>query len=221
MLRKETLQFLKHLKQHNNKDWFAAHRDQYEAAHQNFEELAAAVLKATVKFDPTVKEITPAKAVLRINRDLRFAKDKTPYHPAFRLSLSQDGKLGNAVGYFFHCEPGAAFAAGGLLGGTPADIKHVRQEIHYNWEEFRGLLHAKEFQAVFGDLKKAPEFSLKRPPRGYDEKDPAIEYLKLKVFAARHPLTEAELLADDLPETLIQAFKAVHPVLDFLNRDLK
>lgn len=221
MLRKETLQFLKQLEQHNNKDWFTAHRDQYEAAHQNFEDLAAEVLQATAKFDPTVKEITPAKAVLRINRDLRFAKDKTPYHPAFRLSLSQDGKLGNAVGYFFHCEPGAAFAAGGLLGGTPADIKHVRQEIHYNWEEFRGLLHAKAFQSVFGDLKKTSEFSLKRPPRGYDETDPAIEYLKLKVFAARHPLTEAKLLADDLPATLMQAFQAVHPLLDFLNRDLK
>jgi len=221
MLRKETLQFLKQLKQHNNKDWFAAHRDQYEAAHQNFEELAAEVLKATAKFDPTTKEITPAKAVLRINRDLRFAKDKTPYHPAFRLSLSQDGKLGNAVGYFLHCEPGAAFVAGGLLGGTPADIKHVRQEIHYNWEEFRGLLHAKAFQSVFGDLQKTAEFSLKRPPRSYDAHDPAIDYLKLKTFAARHPLTDAELLADDLVATLTQAFRAVHPVLDFLNRDLK
>ena len=221
MLQKATVLFLQNLQQHNEKEWFAAHRDQYEAAHADFAQLATEVLKATTKFDPTLRGITPAKAVLRINRDLRFAKDKRPYHGAFRLNLAQDGRLGNAVGYFFQCEPGAAFVAGGLLGGTATEVKQVREEIHYDYDALRKILDAKAFRDIFGDLQKGPEFSLTRPPRGYDVHDPAIDYLKLKTFAARHPLPDAALTAPDLVEKLVQAFQAAHPFLDFLNRDLK
>ena len=221
MLQKETLQFLKNLKKNNNKPWFDEHRKQYEAAKKDFELLTAEVIKATGKFDDTIQHLLPKDCLFRINRDIRFAKDKTPYKTNFGMSLSKGGKKGLEAGYYLHCEPGSGFIGGGMWMPQPAELKKVRQEIDYNWEEFNNIVTDKKFKATYSDINKSEEYILSRPPKGYDETNPAIEYLKLKSFVAMKPVSEEELLSDKLVKNIADTFSALKPMLDFINRAIE
>lgn len=221
MLQKETLKFLKDLKKNNNKPWFEEHRKVYEAAKQDFENLTMAVLQATAKFDATVANLQPKDCLFRINRDIRFAKDKTPYKTNFGMGISKGGKKSVSAGYYLHCEPGEAFVGGGMWMPMPPELKKVRQEIDYNWPEFEKLLKDKKFKTVYSDLLKDEETSLSRPPKGYDETNPAIEYLKLKSFLGLRKLTDDELQSDGLVKTVTASFDALKPLLDFMNRALE
>jgi uncharacterized protein (TIGR02453 family) len=221
MLQKETLKFLKDLKKNNNKPWFEEHRKQYEAAKTDFENLTVTVLKATAKFDPTIANLQPKDCLFRINRDVRFSKDKSPYKTNFGMSISKDGKKAMRAGYYLHCEPGEAFVGGGIWMPMAPELKKVRQEIDYNWNEFEKLLQDKKFKTVYNDLLKDEETSLTRPPKGYDETNPAIDYLKLKSFLGLHKLTDEELLSDSLLKTVTTSFEALKPLLDFMNRAIE
>jgi uncharacterized protein (TIGR02453 family) len=218
MLQKETLVFLENLKKNNNKPWFDEHRKQYETAKKDFEEFTAAALKAVGKFDTTISHLQPKDCLFRINRDVRFAKDKSPYKTNFGMSISKGGKKGVEAGYYLHCEPGAAFIGGGMWMPMAPELKKVRQEIDYNWEEFSKLLSDKKFKAVYKDLQKTEEYSLSRPPKGYEEGNEAIEYLKLKSFLALEPITNEDLKSKDLLKKVTTAFEALQPLLNFLNR---
>jgi uncharacterized protein (TIGR02453 family) len=221
MLQKETIQFLKNLKKNNNKPWFDEHRKQYETAKKDFEQLTAEVIKATAAFDTTIQHLQPKDCLFRINRDIRFAKDKTPYKTAFGMSLSKDGKKGVTAGYYLHCEPGAAFVGGGMWMPQPVELKKVRQEIDYNWEEFSGIVTDKKFTTAYNDLVKTEEYTLSRPPKDYEGDNPAIAYLKLKSFVAMKPLSDDELMADGLVKKIADTFNALKPMLDFLNRAIE
>lgn len=221
MLQKETLKFLKDLKKNNNKPWFDEHRKIYEAAKSDFENLTIRVLKATSTFDATIAHLQPKDCLFRINRDIRFAKDKTPYKTNFGMGISKDGKKGVSAGYYLHCEPGEAFVGGGMWMPMPPELKKVRQEIDYNWAEFEKSIKEKKFTAVYTDLQKDAETSLSRPPKGYDESNPAIEYLKLKSFLGLRKLTDEELQNDSLLKTITASFEALKPLLDFMNRALE
>lgn len=221
MLQKETLKFLKDLKKNNNKSWFEEHRKQYEAAKADFENLTVAVLKATAKFDATIANLQPKDCLFRINRDVRFAKDKSPYKTNFGMGISKGGKKAVSAGYYLHCEPGEAFVGGGMWMPMPPELKGVRQEIDYHWDEFSNIISDKKFRAVYGDLENTAAYSLSRPPKGYEESNPAIEYLKLKSFLGLRKLTDEDLQSDALIKTVTSSFEALKPLLDFMNRALE
>lgn len=214
------LAFLTKLGKNNDKGWFEDHRDEYEAAHHEFEQLTTAIIQETAKFDASVEAYNPKKAMLRIHRDMRFSKDKPPYHTAFRLSLNPVGKQAIAASYYLNYEPGNIFVGGGLVGAPTGAIKKVRQEIDHNWREFYAMLTQNDFKSLFGDLQKTEELSLKRPPKGYGEDNPAIDYLKLNSFIARRWLTDDEGSSKNLETEISHSFKAAKPFLDFINRNL-
>lgn len=214
------LAFLEKLQKHNAKDWFDEHREEYEAAHSDFENLAESIIAETAKFDPLVERIEPKKAIARMHRDMRFAKNKPPYHTAFRLNLLPEREQTRTASYYLHYEPGNIFMGGGLMGAPAEAVKKVRQEIDHNWKEFQKLLSQKAFSDCFDDLQKGEEHSLKRPPRGYQADNPAIEYLKLKDFVARRRVRNDQITPTELVKEAVQSFKAVKPLLEFINRSL-
>lgn len=218
MLQSSTLTFLKDLKKHNNKPWFDANRKRYEAAKQDIEQFTAEMIKRVAGFDDTVAHLTPKECLFRINRDVRFSKDKSPYKTNMGMYLSKDGKKGNAAGYYFHCEPGKAFIAGGLWMPMAPELKKVRQEIDYNWEEFKKIVTNKKFKSVFGDLERSSDVLLTRPPKGYEEDNPAIDFLKLKSLVAVASLSDADLTSKDLAKKAASHFSIIKPLVDFLNR---
>ena len=221
MIEPQTLKFLSQLKKNNNKPWFDAHRAQYEAARIDFTNFIQLVIDALQKSDTTITGITAKDSQFRINRDIRFSKDKRPYKENFGAFIARGGKKSIYAGYYFHLAPGNSFAGGGLWQPEPANLKKVRQEIDYNWEEFQSIVKNRNFKKTFGDLYKGEDMSLKRMPKGYEEGHPAIDYLKLQSLIAETTFTDDELTKSTLHKKTLSAFQALQPLLNFINRSLE
>jgi len=220
MLEPQTLKFLSQLKKNNNKPWFDAHRAQYEAARIDFSNFIQLVIDALEKSDTTITGITSKDSQFRINRDVRFSKDKRPYKENFGAFIARGGKKSIYAGYYFHMAPGNSFAGGGLWHPEPANLKKVRQEIDYNWDEFKSIVKNKNVKKVFGDLYMGEDVSLKRMPKGYEEDHPATSYLKLQSLIAETKIADEELTKASLHKKLLTAFQTLQPLLNFINRSL-
>lgn len=220
MLQPSTIKFLKELKKNNHREWFETNRKNYEEAKADFEGFVAKVLEQLSQSDETIAHLKPKECVFRINRDVRFSKDKSPYKTNMAMYISKGGKKTSDAGYYFHCEPGAAFLAGGVWMPMAPELKKIRQEIDYNFDDFQGILSAKKFKQTFGDLDRSEGFALTRPPKGYDDENPAIEYLKLKSFIASTKIAEDDLTSKDLVKKVVEHFKVMKPFVDFLNHGL-
>ena len=139
MLEPQTLKFLTQLKNNNNKPWFDAHRAQYEAARIDFSNFIQLVIDAVQKTDTTITGLMSKDCMFRINRDIRFSNDKTPYKAHFGASIKRGGRKSPFTGYYFHLEPGASFVGGGMWMPEAPALKNMRQEIDYNWDEFNTI----------------------------------------------------------------------------------
>lgn len=219
MLQASTIRFLKELKKNNNKAWFDTNRKLYEAAKADYASLIEAILEATTKFDPTIAGLTAKNCMFRINRDVRFSKDKSPYKSNMGAYMNAGGKKANTPGYYFHCEPGQSFAAGGLYVPEAPALAKVRQEIDYNFDEWKKIINAKTFKKYFTKVDGIDVLS--RPPKGYSEDNPAIEFLKMKSFIVSRPLTDTDLQGKNLVKEIAATFEALKPMTDFLNHALQ
>lgn len=220
MLLPATLKFLKDLKKNNDKSWFDAHRPQYEAAKKDFEQFIQAVIDKHGKQDSSIKELTAKNCMFRINRDVRFSKDKSPYKTNFGASINRGGKKSIYAGYYFHCEPGESFVGGGLWMPMPPEVKKIRQEIDYCFDEFKKIVGNKKFQATYGALYRGEEIALSRVPQGFEKDNPAAEFLQLKSWLAMQKLKDSDLTSGDLVKKTVAAFEALQPLISFLNRAL-
>lgn len=217
MLQASTIKFLKDLKKNNNKSWFDMHRKQYETAKEDFAQFVLLLIDKQGKADKSIASLKAKECMFRINRDIRFAKDKSPYKTNFGASINKGGKKAMVAGYYFHLEPGQSFAGGGMYMPMPDDLRKVRQEIDYNWDSFKKIISSKKFKAVYGGLDRSEEYLLSRVPKGYDAENLAADYLRLKSFIAFVPLTDADLTSKALVKKTIDAFQTLQPVLNFLN----
>ncbi len=220
MLPSSTLKFLSALTKNNNKAWFDSHRDEYDAAKLSFENFVQQLIDTHGKHDESIRDLLAKKCTFRINRDIRFSKDKTPYKTNFGASIDRGGKKSIYAGYYFHLEPGKSFAGGGLWMPMPEETRKVRQEIDYCWGEFKGILESKKFKSVYGGLYRGEDVSLKKNPQGFEADNPAGEYLRLKSWLAMKQLSDAEITSADLVKNVTAAFQAIQPLLNFINRAL-
>lgn len=220
MLQSSTLKFLKDLKKNNNKPWFDAHRKEYESAKADFIAFVQAIIDKHAKNDPTIKSITAKECIFRINRDIRFSKDKSPYKTNMGAYINRGGKKSIFGGYYFHCEPGQSFVGGGLWMPMPPELNKVRQEIDYNFDAFKKIITSKKFKSVYGDLSRESEYVLTRLPKGYEPTNPAAEYLKMKSFVALTSLKDSDLTSKDLVRKTTEAFTALQPLIEFINESL-
>ena len=220
MLQASTLKFIKDLKKNNNKPWFDKHRKEYEAAKSDFASFVQTVIDKHAKSDPTIKSILAKDCMFRINRDVRFSKDKSPYKTNMGAYISRGGKKSIYAGYYFHCEPGRCFVGGGLWMPMPPELSKVRQEIDYNFEKFKKIISSKKFKSVYDGLSRDPEYVLSRVPKGYEPDNPASEYLKLKSFVSMAALKDSDLTSKDLVKKTTTAFEALQPVIEFVNESL-
>lgn len=221
MLEPQTLKYLTQLKKNNNKPWFDAHRAQYEAARIDFSNFIQLVIDAVQKTDTTITGLTSRDCLFRINRDIRFSKDKTPYKAHFGASIKRGGRKSGFAGYYFHLEPGQSFIGGGMWMPEAPALKNMRQEIDYNWEEFQTIIGEKNFKKIFGDIYKGEDVSLTTMPKGYEKDAPAASYLRLKSFIAEMKITDEELTKATLHKKTVSAFEALQPFLNFINRTVE
>ena len=166
MLSKETLQFLDDLKANNNRDWFLENKKRYEAFKKDYYQLASDLLDALKPLDASLEMQEVKNCTFRINRDIRFSKDKTPYKSHLGFWFSSGAKGQNRSGYYIHLEKGASFIAGGLYCPESDDLKKMRKEIAYFHEDLEEILEEKNFKKEFKDFdrneKKHPKKSTKR-----------------------------------------------------------
>lgn len=222
MLQPATIKFLKDLKKNNNKPWFDSNRKAYEAAKADFAGFIQQVIDLHSKKDATIKTLLARDCMFRINRDIRFSKDKSPYKTNFGASINKAGrKAMNAAGYYFHLEPGGSFTGGGMYMPMPEELKKVRQEIDYNFATFKKIIGAKKFKSIYGDLDKSPEFLLSRVPKGYEPDNPAAEYLRLKSYIAMVNISDKDLCSKDLVKKTVEAFEALQPFIEFVNNSFE
>ncbi len=221
MLQQSTVKFLKDLKKNNNKPWFDQNRKAYEAAKTDFLQFIQAVINQHGKKDLSIKHLIAKDCIFRINRDIRFSKDKTPYKSNFGASINKDGrKAMGAAGYYFHFDPEESFAGGGIYMPMPDELKKVRQEIDYNFAEFKKVINAKKFKTVYGDLDRNDSLLLTRVPKGYQPDNPAADYLRLKSYIAMVKISSKDLTAKDLVKNTADAFASLQPFIEFINRSL-
>lgn len=219
MLQSSTIKFLKDLKKNNNKPWFDTNRKSYENARTDFASLVESIIAATSKFDASVADLKAKECMFRINRDVRFSKDKSPYKSNMGASINAGGKKISIPGYYFHFEPGQSFAAGGLYMPMPPELAKVRQEIDYNFDEWKKIISNKTFVKYFNKVDGVDVLS--RPPKGYTDDNPAIEFLKMKSFLVSRPLSDKDLLDKSLVKEVAKTFEAMKPMIDFLNHSLQ
>lgn len=219
MLQTSTIKFLKDLKKNNNKPWFDKNRKIYEAAKADFAAFIQTVIDVHSKEDPSIKQLTAKDCMFRINRDIRFSKDKSPYKTNFGASINKGGKKAwNSAGYYFHLEPGGCFTGGGIYMPEPEALKNVRQEIDYNYKDFKKIITGRSFKSIYGGLDKSPEFLLSRVPKGYVPDNPAAEYLRLKSYITMTRIADRDLTSKNLVKKTAAAFEALQPLIEFINK---
>ena len=220
MLQPETFNFLNQLRANNNKEWFDQNRKLYDTAKADVLQLLNPLLTGLEQIDPAIaaSQLKVKSCIFRINRDIRFSTDKSPYKTNFGAWFNVGGKKSPSAGYYFNIEPNGSFVADGMYMPDSKVLATIRQEIDYNLTIFEEMLCTPSFDAYFEDLSRAE--ALIRPPKGYQADNPAIEYLKLKSFTASHPLPDGLLTSPELAETVVKAFAGLQPLVAFLNRAL-
>ncbi|MDX2130415.1 MAG: DUF2461 domain-containing protein [Chloroherpetonaceae bacterium] len=221
MLQPSTLNFLRNLKKNNHKEWFDKNREKYEAAKEDFHGLVQEVIIGLSLQD---KEIAAANlqvkdCTFRINRDVRFSKDKSPYKSHFAASFNRDKKkMENSAGYYLHIEPSIQnFIAGGIYMPMPPRLNELRQLISKEFDAWEKIVSEKGFKKSFPKGVDGIQ-TLTRPPKGFSEDDPAVEYLKMKSYLVEAELTQDDILSKNLGKKILSGFKAMQPMIEFLNQ---
>ncbi len=220
MLTNDSLEFLDDLKANNNRDWFIANKKKYEIFKKDYHQLVAAFLDIMKPLDPSLEMLEVKNCTFRINRDIRFSKDKSPYKSHVGVWLSSGAKGNNRAGYYVHIERGASFIAGGFYSPLPDDLKKVRKEIAFFHEDLEEIINNKIFKKEFGTFARNEKSTLKNPPRGYDKEHPAIELLKLKSFEVLQKFDINEITQEDFVTKKSKKLLLLKPLNEFMNRAL-
>ncbi len=220
MLTKESLQFLDDLKKNNNRDWFQDNKKRYEIFKKDYHQLVSDFLDVMKPLDPSLELLEVKNCTFRINRDIRFSKDKSPYKAHLGVWLSSGAKGLNRSGYYVHIEKGASFIAGGFYSPEAEDLKKVRKEIAFFHDDLEAIVANKDFKKEFVNLDFDENNSLKNPPRGYEKDHPAIEFLKLKSFTASQKYDISEVTQKDFVSKMSKKLIALKPLNEFINRAL-
>jgi len=217
-IKKSTLDFLSAINCNNNRDWFISNRPAYLESKVNFESFVQNIINEIIKFEPIMKGLEAKSCIFRINRDIRFSNDKSPYKSHFGAFIVQGGKKNGDkfAGYYFHIEPGKSIMAGGAYTPPAPWLSAIREKISDNPDEFIKITKAKDFLKYFGSVDGE---KLKTAPKGYPKDHPNIELLKLKSYLVVNEATDKLVLSSDFQDYVISVFKAMKPLNDYLNVD--
>lgn len=212
LLHASSFEFLKQLKQNNNREWFAQNKEVYQQQLDQVEAFTAGLLNMVNTHD-VIETPSAKKALHRIYRDIRFSKDKTPFKTNWSGNFKRAGKHRRG-GYYFHLEPGNTFVGGGFWAPDTPDLKRIRDDIAFDATPLQQIIASTEFKTVFGVLEGE---QLKTTPKGYDADHEAIDLLRYKQFLVRRRFTDAEVLNADFMSKASDTFKSMHPFFDYMS----
>lgn len=220
MLSKESLQFLADLKENNNRDWFLAQKKRYDAYKADYHQLIEKLLEAMKPLDESLAMLEVKHCTFRINRDIRFSKDKSPYKTHVGIWLKSGSLNNEAPGYYIQIDPEKSFVGGGLYCPEPHQLQKIRREINFFYDDLQEIVNNPKFTQTFGSLTRDENSTLKNPPRGFEKDHPGIELLKLKSFTAIEYFDTKTATQKDFVSQMSQKLILLKPLNDYLNRAL-
>jgi uncharacterized protein (TIGR02453 family) len=208
---KSTIDFLKNLKENNNRDWFNEYKPEFQIEQQKAKDFYNALMLQLKSHDDIEKF-----KFFRIYRDVRFSKDKTPYKPHFAGSFSRATNRLRG-GYYLRIRPGESFLAGGFWEPNKEDLLRIRKEFEMDASEIRAIINNKTFKKHFGKLEGE---SLKTAPRGFDKEHLDMDLIKMKQFIITRQFSDEEVLASNFLDEVDASYKAMRPYFDFMSEVL-
>jgi uncharacterized protein (TIGR02453 family) len=221
MITKEALKFLNDLIANNNTEWMHANKKRYENYKKDYHNFIGSILTEMKKLDKSLEPLEVKNCTFRINRDIRFSKDKSPYKTNMGVWMSQDRTQKNAPGYYIHYEPGNCFVAGGVWCPEANELKKIRKEIEFFYDELEEIVSNKNFKKEFGQLDRSENNVLKKAPKDFEANHPAIEFLKLKSFTTSVKINESVFTEADFSKKIAAKLILLKPLNDFLKRGLE
>lgn len=209
--------FVKLIDKNNNREWFNDNKNLFLEAQSDFQDFTEELISEMGKFDETILKLDAKKSLLRIYRDTRFSKDKTPYKNYFGASLGM-GKINTKAGFYLHVQPGKSFLGSGIYLPDSPVLKEIRKEISLFKDDFLKAIYDKDFKKYYGELDQ--EHKLKNVPQGFEKEDPMGEYLKLKSFIGVHNITNKDLSDKNAVKNVSKIFEAAKPLNDFLDTSI-
>jgi uncharacterized protein (TIGR02453 family) len=214
----KTFAFVRELAENNDRDWFKARQDRYDAevrepALDFIEDFGKELRKVSKHFSADPRPV--GGSLFRIQRDTRFSKDKTPYKTHvgihFRHFATRDDV--HAPGYYLHLEPGGrSFAGVGLWRPDTKNAYAIRAKIDDERTRWKRATRSK----TFADTYALEGESLVRPPKGYDDDHPLLEDLKRKDFLATTKLKQSEITSADFLAEYTKTVRTAGPMMKFL-----
>ena len=214
----QSLRFLRALKRNNRREWFAAHRDDYEANVR--QPMTAIVMRLADDFREFGSEFVanPKTSMYRIYRDIRFSENKAPYKTHVAANFPTRGlPKHEGAGLYFHVSPDDVWIGGGMYAPQQPQLNAVREHIAANSRRLRALVESPAFRRDVGTLEGE---RLQRVPRGFPRDHEAAEYLKFRQFLAGREFEPAFATSPKFYSSLLAVFKRVAPVTRFLNEPL-
>jgi uncharacterized protein (TIGR02453 family) len=215
-INQSTLDFLARLRKNNNREWFQKNRSLYEDSKADFEGLIQEVINEVTRFDSILKGLEASSCIFRINRDIRFSNDKSPYKAHFGAFITRGGRKNGDkyTGYYIHIEPGASMIAGGAYVPPAPWLAAIRKKIDQEPGKLISILQNKDFIKYFGQLQGE---KLKKTPRGFSPDHPQAELLKHKSFLVVNSPDDKEVTGTGYFDHIIKVARAMKPLNDYLN----
>jgi uncharacterized protein (TIGR02453 family) len=220
MITKEALQFLTDLIANNNTEWMHTNKKRYENYKKEYHNYIASILNEMKPLDESLELLEVKNCTFRINRDIRFSKDKSPYKTNMGVWLTQNKFRKNSPGYYIHFEKGNSFIAGGVWCPESEELKKIRKEIAFFHEDLEAIVNDYNFKKEFISITQNESNSLKNAPKGFEPNHPAIEFLKLKSFTASEKIDDELFTNKDFSKVIAQKLIVLKPLNDFLTRAL-
>jgi len=212
--------YLAELSENNNRAWFVMNKPRYDILRAEFLQVVIRLIADLSRFDPAIANCNPKKALFRINRDLRFSREKIPYKTRFSAALNPSGlkkpSQGGGPSYYFHIDKhGKLLVAAGEWMPPPDRLRAIRAHIVADPDGFLSALTEGKFKRTFGTLQE--ESKLIRVPKGYAADHPLAEYLKLKSYIAWIEI-DVPKDPDMLEKVLRDTFKNAWPLVSWLRQ---
>ncbi|MBQ8487521.1 MAG: DUF2461 domain-containing protein [Prevotella sp.] len=231
------LTFLSDVMRNNNREWFQAHRAEYDAARADFEQGVAQAIRRIVEFDAEIAHVSVKEATYRFYRDTRFSPDKSPYKHHFGAYINAHGKKALRGGYYIHLEPQHCLVAVGNYWLPTNILTSCRNEIMVNKDEWLKCVESKAFLKYYADSGRKPSdgetrseweeswdspqgfglTKLKTCPTGFPKDWEYVKYLRLKDYCAWHHVPDDFFEGDQWLDEMEKMFRAAKPMMDFTN----
>ena len=206
---RSTFEFLTELRENNTREWMQEQRPRYLEMEETLKQFYSEVQKELSKSD----EIGNLK-IFRINRDIRFSPNKTPYNSHRSISLSRAGQQRRG-GYYFRLDPGNTYMAGGFFDPNKDDLFRIRKEFDLDSSEIREILNEPGFKETFGSFVQTN--AVKSAPKGFSKDNENIDLIRLKSFVVKHPFKDKEVMEPDFHKKLVAHFLVLRPFFDYMS----